>query len=380
MKRIVYLLVIALVAATVCGCAVKSVGYAEYGESGKYRVSQAMYKYWLAYYKTRFYVIMEDYGIISEATYTEDFWDETIEDGETYGDRVFSHVESLVNEMLVCAALFDEYGLDKDTKMKKTLDDTVASFVDNDIQAAGSRAELNKQLGQIGLNVTELKKIYELEAKELIMAEYLFGEDGKEPVTDAEREEYYQKNYHRIKYVLLDPYKKQMTDVYGYPVVDTTTGYYKTVELTEEEQAEVRKLAASIRDQAAAGADFDALVSEYNQDKAMGTYTDGFFFTEHDAYDADFLSDAVPLKVGETVLSESSYGLIIVKKYPLDPGLWKNEINAAFFSGLDDSIIGEKKEKKYGAYYGEIKRDAEFPKELCLADLPFLTTALSAEN
>ena len=86
------------------------------------------------------------------------------------------------------------------------------SFIDNDIKAAGSRAELNRQLGQIGLNVKELKKIYEFEAKELIIEDELFGENGKEPVTDAEREEYYQQNYHRIKYVYLDPYQKYLTD------------------------------------------------------------------------------------------------------------------------------------------------------------------------
>lgn len=379
MKKIICLLLSVMTAALVCGCAVRSVNYASYGEDGKYRVSQAMYEYWLAYYKTRFYVIMQDYGIITEENYTEDFWAETIEGGETYGGRVFSHVDSLINEMLVSAALYDEYGLDKDAQMKKTLDDTVASFVDNDISAAGSRAELNKQLGQIGLNVTELKKIYEYEAKSLIMDEYLFGEDGKFPVTDKEREEYYQKNYHRIKYVLLDPYKKQLKDVYGYPVMDTSTGYYKTVELTEEEQAEVRKLAASIKDQAAAGADFDALVAEYNQDKGMATYTDGFFFTQDDAYDADFLTDAVNLKVGGVALSESSYGLIILKKYPLEAGMWKTEINAAFFSELDDKIIGEKREKKYGEYYGDIKLDAEFREKIDLAALPFLATAMAAE-
>ena len=380
MKKILCFLLAALIAASLYSCAVRSVTYASYGDNGEYSVSQDMYRYWLAYYKTRFYVIMQDYGVINESNYTEEFWDREIEPGQTYGDRVFAHVDSLVNDMLVCAALYDKYELGKDAGIKKTLEDTVQSFVDNDVLAAGSRAELNKQLGLIGLNVRELKKIYEYEAKELIIEDYLFGETGKEPVTDAEREEYYQRNYVRIKYVLLDPYKKQVTDVYGYPVMDTSTGYYKTVELTEEEQAEVRALAESIRSNAAAGADFEALVAEYNQDRAMSSYEDGLFLTADDAYDETFLSDATSLGVGEVKLSESAYGLIIMKRYPLETGMWQNEANAAFFSELDSRIVTEKKEKKYGEYFKGISLDDGFASSVRLADLPFLQTALFADQ
>ncbi|MBQ3869308.1 MAG: peptidylprolyl isomerase [Clostridia bacterium] len=380
MKKILCVFLI-LAAATplFCGCAVRSVVYASYGNNGEYSISEDMYRYWLAYYKTRFYVIMQDYGIIKESAYTEEFWDMEIEPGQTYGDRVFSHVDSLINEMLVCASLYDEYGLGKDPDTKKTLDNTVQSFVDNDVKAAGSRSELNKQLGAVGLNVRELKKIYEYEAKSLIIEDYLYGENGKEPVTDSEREEYYQKNYNRVKYVLLDPYKKLVKDVYGYPVMDTSTGYYKTEELTGEEQAEVRRLAESIRSNAASGADFEALMAEYNQDKSMSGYEDGFFFTKDDAYDEAFLSDALSLAVGGVTLSESSYGLLIIKKYPLEPGMWKNEINAAFFSELDAEITSEKKEKKYGEYYGSVKTDGDFRATVKLSELPLLATALSSD-
>ena len=123
MKKILCVFLI-LVAATplFCGCAVRSVVYASYGDNGEYSISEDMCRYWLAYYKTRFYVIMQDYGIIKESAYTEEFWDMEIEPGQTYGDRVFSHVDSLINEMLVCASLYDEYGLGKDPDTKKTLD------------------------------------------------------------------------------------------------------------------------------------------------------------------------------------------------------------------------------------------------------------------
>ena len=378
MKKIICTVLCALFLVTSFGCSVKRVKYASYGGSDKYVITQNMYKYWLAYYKTRFYVIMQQYGIISESTYTEDFWAQIIEGDETYGDRVFNHVNTLINDMLVSAALYDEFKLGSDTNTKKTLENTVQSFVDSDIKAAGSRADLNKQLGQFGLNIDELKKIYEFEAKELIVEDHLFGEKGKEPVTDAEREEYYQNTYHRIKYVLLDPYKKQVTDENGYPVMDTSTGYYKTVDLTEEEQAEVRSLAESIRANAAAGADFEALIAEYNQDSAMNTYIDGYFFKADDAYDVTFLSDVISMKVGEVKISESPYGLLIIKKYPLEKGLWQNSISASFFTDLDSDITEIKKDKKFSAYYQNVSKDGGFPSTLKLADLPFLQTALTS--
>ena len=377
MKKVLCIALCAVFVFLSSGCSVKRVKYAAYGDSDAHVITQDMYKYWLAYYKTRFYVIMQQYGIISEATYTEDFWSETIEGEETYGDRVLKHVDTLINDMLVSSALYDEYRLYNDNETKKTLENTVNSFVDNDIKAAGSRAELNNQLGRFGLNIDELKKIYEFEAKELIVEDYLFGEKGREPVTDAEREEYYQNNYHRIKYVLLDPEKKQLLDENGYPIMDTSTGYYKTVDLTEEEKAAVRSLAESIRANAAAGADFEALIAEYNQDGAMNTYTDGYFFKTDDVYDAAFLSDVVSMKVGEVKISDSAYGLLIIKKYPLEKGLWQNSISASFFSDLDSDIAEVKREKKFSAYYGNVVKDSKFASSLKLTDLPFLDTAMT---
>lgn len=79
------------------------------------------------------------------------------------------------------------------------------------------------------------------------------------------------------------------------------------------------KLAAELRQRAASGEDFDALIDAYNEDPGMGDDNTGYYFTEGQMI-SEFENTAEALAVGgisDVVLSENGYH--IIKRLPLDP-------------------------------------------------------------
>ena len=79
----------------------------------------------------------------------------------------------------------------------------------------------------------------------------------------------------------------------------------------------------------------------------MAYYTDGYFLTKDSPYEENFLKASIEMEDGEIRSVTSSYGIHIMKKYPLEPDGYKKEINENFFSDIDNSIISQKKDKKY---------------------------------
>ena len=67
---------------------------------------------------------------------------------------------------------------------------------------------------------------------------------------------------------------------------------------------------------------------------------------------------------------------MIIKKYPLDAGLWENEVNTVFFSDMDANIIAQKKTEVYGAKYADITYDSEYKNSFKLSDVAVLDSRL----
>ena len=137
--RIVAALAAAVMLAVSCaGCAASSPVYASYG---KYGITEAMYEYWLSYYKARFYASLSDYGLTDDGNGS--VWDKSPDGGKTLGEQVKDHVDELIRQLLVSSVIYDERGFGEDAETKKLLDDAVDGFLSDEITAAGSRAELD---------------------------------------------------------------------------------------------------------------------------------------------------------------------------------------------------------------------------------------------
>ena len=345
MKKILSIsIVFSLLLSMLCACGGKNEPYVI--SCGEYGITQKQYDYWLAYYKTKFLNTFLQSGTVTEAEYTEDFWDTEIS-GESLYTLTKDQAESYISDIVVCLSLYDEYKLGEIEGAKEQIELSVDSFIEDDISAAGSRSKLNSHLAKYSLNINQLRDIYEIEIKRTMVEDYLYGELGTDKVTDEERGTYYTDNYVRVKHVLVNIKDKYVLDEDGERIMDPSTGYYKTEKLTSEEIAAKTTLAADILQKAQNGEDFEKLIKEYGEDEGMTYYTDGYFLTKDSPYEENFLKASLEMKDGEIRSVSSSYGIHIMKKYPLEKDGYKKEINVNFFSDLDKNIVSLKKEKKY---------------------------------
>ncbi len=344
MKKILSIFIVSsLLLSLLCACG-KNEPYVV--SCGEYGITQKQYDYWLAYYKTKFLNTFLQGGAVTEADYNESFWDTEVS-GESLYSLTKEQAEDYISDIVVCLALYDEYKLGEIEGAKEQIELSVDSFIEDDISAAGSRSKLNSHLAKYNLNINQLRDIYEIEIKRTMVEDYLFGELGTDKVTEEERSTYYTDNYVRVKHVLVNTSDKYVLDEDGERIVDTSTGYYKTEKLTSEEIAEKTTLAADILAKAQNGDDFEKLIEEYGEDEGMDYYTDGYFLTKTSPYEENFLNASLEMAEGEIRSVTSSYGIHIMKKYPLEPDGYKKEVNVNFFSDIDTGILAVKKDKKY---------------------------------
>ncbi len=357
MKKIICLtLFVTMLAGTLASCtSPKSTPVFTLGE---YSISDNEYKYWISYYKTSFFEMFSSAGYVDGDNYDEKFW-LTSSDGETLGELTVAQVDSSLKQLLVCQKLYDDYGLGSIDDNDKQIENAVKEKIDENAKQMGSRNSLNSALGVYGLNINSLSSIYKSEFRRALVLEYLYGDDGKEKVTEEELQAYYKENYNRVKHIYLDLNEKYVLDSDGEKVMNPSTGYYRTEELTEEEKAEKRTLGEQLLKRVTDGENFETLLEEYNEDESMTYYTDGLYITSEDTYEESFLNAVLEMKPGEVRLAESSMGLHIIKKYELEDYAYEKEINQNFFDGLSDTVREKKQNEKLDSYLSLVNTDNE---------------------
>ncbi len=345
MKKIISaILLLSVFLSLLCGCADKKEPYVI--ACGEFGITEKQYDYWLAYYKTKFLNTFLQSGTVTESDYTEDFWDTEISERSLY-ELTKEQAESYISDIVICLALYDEYKLGEIEGAEEQIEISIDQFIDEDIKSAGSRSALNKHLSEYKLNIKQLREIYEFEIKRTMVEDYLYGELGTDKVTDEDRDNYYRENYVRVKHVLVNTKDKYVLDDKGERIMDPSTGYYKTEKLTNEEIATKTTLAAEIFEKAQSGEDFEKLIEKYGEDEGMTYYTDGYFLTKSSPYEENFLNASFDMKDGEIKSVTSAYGIHIMKKYALEDGGYKKEVNENFFAELDSEIISQKKKNKF---------------------------------
>lgn len=103
---------------------------------------------------------------------------------------------------------------------------------------------------------------------------------------------------------------------------------------------------------------FDSLIEDYNEDKGMTEYPNGYYLTATSDYDAPEVRDALfEMEDGEVRKVESARGIHIVMKYELDEGGYADEANAAFFRTEDGtySFLSALKSNMLEDYVAEYK-------------------------
>ena len=303
---------------------------------GKTEITGSMIEFWMSRYKAQFEYsygqsLKTAYGLSS----VDSIWKVKVKDdsAETYDDMFSSYIFDNAKTYLCALYLFDQFGLKlPDSTVKKT-DETINEYVTN--LADGSKSEFNAILAAYGINMKILRERYLADEKVSYLREYLFGSNGTEPITTQQIEDYYQKNYVRMKQicVFINQRPKQNED--GTYVTDSS-GKTQYTTMTADENAAARTKIEEALAKIDGGEDFEKALSEYDENKADDGYKNGIYMSAESSFGNDedlqkIYETLCEMKVGEVRELELSNSLHIIKKYELDTGAYAKAENSDFF-------------------------------------------------
>lgn len=316
-----------------------------------YKITETMYSYWMAKYKTTFLYIYNN------SKDTTQFWSTEIEEGYTYEDFIVEYIETYAKNVLVAMYMFDNLKLSFSSSVKSSVNEKINELID----AYGTKADLNAYLGQYGLNVSTLEKIYYAEAKMNAVNEALFSEGATLAVTDDDREEYYKNNYHCANWIYIYTEVKLKKDETGGYVTDST-GAYAFEELSEsEKQAQQEKL-DMILGKIDKGENFDILKTQYSEEMDMSKYQNypngiNICPNDYELYGRDFIKVLGGLDVGECGLYEDEYATFIIKRQELVEFSNLTTHELAVMYEFETYVQDYKIEKFYSDYEVEINNE-----------------------
>lgn len=351
-KILALALALALIVPCLASCSNKAV-FSFTADNGKtYTISEAEMNFYMVYQKTN---ALTQSGV--QAKYAESYFAQTMDDGKTY-DLYFT--ESVVQQMktlLVEKYLFEKLGLSYDAE-------ELASYEKQVKEAVQARGGVGAFKQYWGYTSTQLLDYYKVLLRSEAVSDYLYGDDGKEAVTDADMLTYYTENYVGYQIIQLDMKNKIKTDDAGTRVRKTSTDKdgntvlsdeYEKVALTDEEADEKALLPKLITDKLAAGEDFQALAEQYSDSYITAKYPKGVFVhnTTNIVENETVIEALKGLEIGKyteaLTISDGAYTYII-KRIELLEKAYEDEDYKELFTSYKDLVQDGKYEKYLEPY------------------------------
>ena len=188
-------------------------------ELGPYSIDEEEYAYLLSTYKRQ---IIEGMGL------DESYLNYQISDSSTltYGQYIEqmyrSDFEKSVHTLLYAQALFDEYNLSLSDAEINSIE-RVANYIIS-VVGDGSTSVFDDRVEPYGFSADAIRSVYEMQAKESAVVNYLFGSNYSK-LTESQKEEYFSENYIHFQVLVVNTLYFQSSDG-------------KFINLSEEERAE----------------------------------------------------------------------------------------------------------------------------------------------
>jgi parvulin-like peptidyl-prolyl isomerase len=219
-------------------------------------------------------------------------------------------------------------------------------------RSLGSKGELESYLSQFGVDIKNLRAYYTLYFKsEAIKASFT--------ATEEEKEAYFADNYSIVKHILINTTFKVKDDG-------------SKVSQTEEERAVQLARAEALSARLSAGEDFDELwaMPEYQDADAAGAakYPEGYFVRENSQFTPEFEAAALDMKDGEIRTVNGTYGIHIMKKYPMDSK--KYNLYSDVDKELSSAVASANYEKAVAPYAEKVVVDEELLSAYSMASAP----------
>ena len=311
-KLIAFILVLAVAGMMVmssCGGGIKSgspVMRSTYGGSLS-AVSSNIFSYYLSYVKTaELYKFSYMYGMEfpdSPELWNQEYPVESDPSIKTYGDIVRLQAVMQVQQLFATQLYCKEKNISLSKEQLNDIDVAIKNLIRDTFK--NSKVNFNMTLARFGVNEQIYKEIKKLERLKAMFEEYLVSPNGgKKPVSDKEIWDKFEKEYVRVKHIL----------------IRTATGEYdeegNPIAFSEEEFAERLAKADDIYNKITGGEDFE-LYYEESEDPGQETYPNGYCFSRNSGFYLEFEDAAFDMKIDEVRMIETDIGKHIMKKFQL---------------------------------------------------------------
>ena len=322
MKKIVkaVALILALVFILACFASCSKTQKRDIYSIGNVSITDDLYRYWLSYYKSYYTEYLTDIEDSVEG------WNKEISEGVTAEKYVLNVVDTRMKMYVAALKLFEEYELELDDVKIAEIDYAIEQM----IEYYGGRSSLGNALkNSCNITIDTLEEVYIVEKKVQMLSEYLYGERGITPVTEAQLDSFYKENFSRIKYLYFDKVNKYVYNEDGSIKVNSA-GSYVTEELTDDDRKKLEEDAKQALQHAKDGKDFNELIKMYNTPDMDYTKTcpDGYYISSGSytsSYVYTLVSKGMDMKVGEIEFFEDEYAYYVIAKYELIDKAYKTD-------------------------------------------------------
>lgn len=230
-------------------------------------------------------------GFQSAQDVPADFWTQDV-DGKTMLETLKENTLTRLTDDAVIYAKAKEMGLEITEDDKASIDEQITAI-------KGDQVTVDNFAG-IGVSIDTL----EAYLNDAFIMQKLYPaliENGEIKVDEAEATKNFKEQYVKAKHILIS-------------TVDPQTG----AALSADQIAEAKTRAQTVLNKINAGDDFDALMNEYSEDPGLQTAPGGYVFTTGEMV-PEFETATFELAENQVSgLVETSYGIHIIKRLPLD--------------------------------------------------------------
>lgn len=324
----------------------------------KYALPESYLKYWCCVYKASFF---DTFG--NDDT-EETFLSKKMDDGQTFSEYIKSFVIRYAENMIIAEKLFDDYKL----KLDATVTGKIEAMINSYINDLGSSIALDTALAKFGITTDELRQIYTLEAKNDILEDYLFGENGAELPDVEKTENFYRENYMLVNFITVYTNQKLLTDDSGNTIYDDD-GNPMTAALTADEKAAKQKMIDEI--DAAIKTDdfdFDALIEKYSEadtsDRKSGFIVSPVY---PGVLDTSLVAAASKINEGEVTKYSSGGATFFILRSVLPDISELDAEQTEDLSNFYDNLIITLRQEKYDLYRDKITEKESLLKSVSIA-------------
>lgn len=318
-KQIISILLLLIMATTLlCGCT----QYAIISAKGEFESAKAgYYSFYVHWQRDYFKELLRNQGIDLTSN-LDAYYTSTA----TVRQTIINSAKQEYLSFVIVTEKFSELGLSLTDAQIAELED---QYNNEWIQIYGEAGMANI-LKELDLTKDEFLNLLSLQAKSQAIIDYYYGANGITPVTEEDKKEYYNDNYHRFKYILLS-------------TVDE-----KDKALSADEIAAKRTLANELNEKIKNGESIAPLIAQYSEDyvkitdsmtadekasaeennsKATtegiicdnsGIFNQTLYTTYNIAVNSQIVSKLQTLKTGESAVVETDNAIWVIQEFDIN--------------------------------------------------------------